>query len=121
MVMDGKQDKATMEFESFYSGTLLHVGLAEGDSAKVESILAIIGPKGTDVNPYLSGSKKTAEKPKTQEERKAYNYFDRFIFNMERLLHRVGLKSKFANYAAVYEQANSELTYSLESVTLRLL
>ena len=60
-------DKATMEFESFYSGTLLHVGLAEGDSAKVDSLLAIIGPKGTDVNPYLSGSKKTAEKPKTQE------------------------------------------------------
>ena len=60
-------DKATMEFESFYSGTLLHVGLAEGDSAKVDSLLAIIGPKGTDVNAYLSGSKKTAEKPKTQE------------------------------------------------------
>ena len=60
-------DKATMEFESFYSGTLLHVGLAEGDSAKVDSLLAIIGPKGTDINPYLSGSKKTVEKPKTQK------------------------------------------------------
>ena len=60
-------DKATMEFESFYSGTLLHVGLGEGDSAKVDSLLAIIGPKGTDVNPYLSGSKKTAEKSKTHE------------------------------------------------------
>ena len=60
-------DKATMEFESFYSGTLLHVGLAEGDSAKVDSLLAVIGPKGTDINPYLSGSKKTVEKPKTQK------------------------------------------------------
>ena len=60
-------DKATMEFESFYSVTLLHVGLAVGDSAKVDSLLAVIGPKVTDVNPYLSGSKKTAEKPKTQE------------------------------------------------------
>ena len=58
-------DKATMEFESFYSGTLLHVGLAEGDSAKVDSLLAIIGPKGTDVNPYLNGPKKVKEKPKT--------------------------------------------------------
>ena len=37
-------DKATMEFEAFYSGTLLHVGLNEGDSAKVDSLLAIIGP-----------------------------------------------------------------------------
>jgi len=59
-------DKATMEFESFYSGTLLHVGLAEGDSAKVDSLLAIIGPKGTDVNPYLNGPKKVEEKPKTE-------------------------------------------------------
>ena len=43
-------DKATMEFESFQSGTLLHVGLEEGQSAKVDSLLAIIGPTGTDVS-----------------------------------------------------------------------
>ena len=43
-------DKATMEFESFYAGTLLHIGLNEGESAKVDSLLAIIGPKGTDVS-----------------------------------------------------------------------
>lgn len=43
-------DKATMEFESFQSGTLLYVGLQEGESAKVDSLLAIIGPAGTDVS-----------------------------------------------------------------------
>ena len=43
-------DKATMEFESFQSGTLLFIGLREGESAKVDSLLAIIGPKGTDVS-----------------------------------------------------------------------
>ena len=43
-------DKATMEFESFNSGTLLHVGLDEGQSAKVDALLAIIGPAGTDVS-----------------------------------------------------------------------
>ena len=43
-------DKATMEFESFQSGTLLYVGLEEGDSAKVDSLLAIIGPAGSDVS-----------------------------------------------------------------------
>ncbi|WP_272023872.1 pyruvate dehydrogenase complex dihydrolipoamide acetyltransferase [Olleya namhaensis] len=43
-------DKATMEFESFQSGNLLYIGLEEGDSAKVDSLLAIIGPKGTDVS-----------------------------------------------------------------------
>jgi len=43
-------DKATMEFESFYSGTLLKIGIAEGESAKVDTLLAIIGPAGTDVS-----------------------------------------------------------------------
>ena len=43
-------DKATMEFESFNEGTLLHIGLQEGDSAKVDDLLAIIGPAGTDVS-----------------------------------------------------------------------
>ncbi|WP_420400741.1 2-oxo acid dehydrogenase subunit E2 [Flagellimonas sp.] len=47
-------DKATMEFESFYSGTLLHIGIQEGESAPVDEVLAVIGPEGTDVNAVLS-------------------------------------------------------------------
>ena len=43
---------------------------------------------------------KLLKKAKTTEEKKAYTYFDRFIFNLKRLLHRVGLKSKFASYGA---------------------
>ena len=55
-------DKATMEFESFYSGTLLHIGIPEGGSAPVDAVLAIIGPAGTDVAAVLaSGS--SAEEP----------------------------------------------------------
>jgi len=46
-------DKATMEFESFYTGTLLKIGIAEGESAIVDSVLAIVGPKGTDVSGIL--------------------------------------------------------------------
>jgi len=42
-------DKATMEFESFNSGTLLFIGIQEGESAPVDSVLAIIGPTGTDI------------------------------------------------------------------------
>lgn len=63
-------DKATMEFESFQSGTLLYIGLEEGDSAKVDALLAIIGPEGTDVSGIakifkVSGSDtKTGDKPK---------------------------------------------------------
>ncbi|MFD0964718.1 pyruvate dehydrogenase complex dihydrolipoamide acetyltransferase [Pseudofulvibacter geojedonensis] len=54
-------DKATMEFESFYEGTLLYVGLKEGDSAPVDSVLAIIGPKGTDITGVAESFSKGGE------------------------------------------------------------
>ena len=47
-------DKATMEFESFHQGELLHIGLKEGESAPIDSILAIIGKPGTDANTVKS-------------------------------------------------------------------
>ncbi|RXR22021.1 2-oxo acid dehydrogenase subunit E2 [Flavobacterium stagni] len=50
-------DKATMEFESFHSGSLLYVGIQEGESAPVDSVLAIIGPAGTDVAAYAESLK----------------------------------------------------------------
>jgi pyruvate dehydrogenase E2 component (dihydrolipoamide acetyltransferase) len=43
-------DKATMEFESFNEGTLLYIGIQEGNTAPVDSLLAIIGPAGTDIS-----------------------------------------------------------------------
>jgi len=46
-------DKATMEFESFNEGTLLHIGLQEGETAPVDSLLAIIGAEGEDITPLL--------------------------------------------------------------------
>ena len=46
-------DKATMEFESFYQGVLLHIGLDEGDSAAVDSLLAVIGKSDTDIDQVL--------------------------------------------------------------------
>ena len=60
-------DKATMEFESFNEGTLLYVGLEEGDSAKVDSLLAIIGPKGTDVSSIAKNFKIEAGSSKVTE------------------------------------------------------
>lgn len=63
-------DKATMEFESFQSGTLLHIGLEEGESAKVDSLLAIIGPAGTDVSGvaknFKVGGSESKSEPKTE-------------------------------------------------------
>jgi len=58
-------DKATMEFESFNEGTLLHIGLQEGETAKVDVLLAIIGPKGTDVSHIVKNFK--VEPPSSNE------------------------------------------------------
>ncbi len=59
-------DKATMEFESFNSGTLLHIGIQEGESAPVDSLLAIIGKEGEDIasllSPKASKTENTTEK-----------------------------------------------------------
>ncbi|MBT8273528.1 MAG: 2-oxo acid dehydrogenase subunit E2, partial [Bacteroidia bacterium] len=62
-------DKATMEFESFQSGTLLHVGLNEGESAKVDALLAIIGPAGTDVSAIAKNFKSASgtEAPEAEQ------------------------------------------------------
>jgi len=67
-------DKATMEFESFNEGTLLYIGLKDGESAPVDSLLAIIGEEGEDIDAILKEFKaaapegsKTSEAPKASE------------------------------------------------------
>ena len=59
-------DKATMEFESFFSGTLLHIGIQVGETAAVDTLLAIIGPEGTDVAAILAAPAATP-KPNASE------------------------------------------------------
>ena len=63
-------DKATMEFESFNEGTLLHVGLSVGDSAKVDDLLAIIGPEGTDVTDIANNFSAQVNKNETSSQAK---------------------------------------------------
>jgi pyruvate dehydrogenase E2 component (dihydrolipoamide acetyltransferase) len=46
-------DKATMEFESFNEGYLLYIGLQEGETAPVDSLLAIIGEEGENVEELI--------------------------------------------------------------------
>ena len=66
-------DKATMEFESFNEGTLLYIGIQEGETAPVDSVLAIIGPAGTDVSGiadnYSNASESEEDKSEDNEEK----------------------------------------------------
>ena len=60
-------DKATMEFESFNEGTLLHIGVQEGETTKVDELLAIIGEEGEDISALLESSASEAESEHTSE------------------------------------------------------
>ncbi len=56
-------DKAVQDFESEFNGNLLYIGTEEGGASPVDTVLAIIGPEGTDVSAIVSGGGKKAEKP----------------------------------------------------------
>jgi len=46
-------DKAVMEFQSFFDGVLLHIGVEEGNAVPVDEIIAVIGQEGEDVAAIL--------------------------------------------------------------------
>lgn len=75
LLADIETDKATMEFESFSEGVLLHIGTPEGGTAPVDSLLAILGKEGEDISalinqatapaaPTSEKKTETAEEPK---------------------------------------------------------
>ena len=49
-------DKAVQDFESEFDGVLLYIGVAEGNPAAVDSILAIIGKEGEDISQLINGA-----------------------------------------------------------------
>jgi len=62
-------DKATMEFESFYDGVLLHIGVEKGKTAPVNALLAIIGEKGEDIKSLIGSSAGKTEAAPAEEKK----------------------------------------------------
>ena len=59
-------DKATMDFESYQDGTLLYIGVEEGNAMPVDAVIAVLGKEGEDYKALLEGAAapaKTEEKP----------------------------------------------------------
>ncbi|WP_342329771.1 2-oxo acid dehydrogenase subunit E2 [Pedobacter sp. FW305-3-2-15-E-R2A2] len=54
ILADVETDKATMEVMGYADGTLLHIGVEKGAAAKVNGIIAIVGPEGTDISGILA-------------------------------------------------------------------
>jgi pyruvate dehydrogenase E2 component (dihydrolipoamide acetyltransferase) len=72
LIAEIETDKATMEFESFYDGVLLYIGVEKGKGAPINSILAIIGEKGEDISDLISNAaapkkEEKVEAPKKEE------------------------------------------------------
>jgi pyruvate dehydrogenase E2 component (dihydrolipoamide acetyltransferase) len=62
LIAEIETDKATMEFESFFDGVLLHIGVEAGKGAPVNSLLAIIGQAGEDISGLLASAPAVEEK-----------------------------------------------------------
>ena len=66
ILAETETDKATMEFESFNEGVLLYIGIKEGETAPVDSLLAILGEKGEDISKLIEINEEDSE-DKNQE------------------------------------------------------
>ncbi|MGI4019871.1 MAG: 2-oxo acid dehydrogenase subunit E2 [Janthinobacterium lividum] len=69
-IADVATDKATMEVVGYEEGTLLYIGVKEGEAAPVNGIIAIVGKEGTDITPLLQdgGTNTSSAETKTEEE-----------------------------------------------------
>lgn len=69
-IADVETDKATMEVTPYVEGTLLYIGVEEGQAAAVNQIIAIIGKEGTDIEPYLEDEDDVASETSAEEHSK---------------------------------------------------
>ncbi|WP_146939520.1 pyruvate dehydrogenase complex dihydrolipoamide acetyltransferase [Chryseobacterium hagamense] len=90
-------DKAVQDFESEIEGTLLYVGVEEGNAAAVDSVLAIIGKEGEDISGLTGGE---APKSSDSEEKKSEE------------------DHKTENKASSIEQADAEVPAGVEVITM---
>ena len=63
-------DKAVMEFQSFYDGVLLYIGVEEGNAVPVDAVIAVIGEEGEDYKALLGGAAQGTSKKETTQDKK---------------------------------------------------
>jgi pyruvate dehydrogenase E2 component (dihydrolipoamide acetyltransferase) len=75
IIAEVETDKATMDLESYYDGTLLYIGVKKGDAVPIDGIMAIVGEQGEDYKSLLeegggngaAANNGKAEGPKVEE------------------------------------------------------
>jgi len=56
VIAEVETDKATMDLESYWDGTLLYIGVNKGDAVPIDGIMAIVGAEGEDYQSLLDGA-----------------------------------------------------------------
>ena len=85
-------DKATMEFESFYNGKLVHIGVSEGETVKVDDLIAIISDSDVDVDDLISNYVKNQTSEDNYEQVAENNQIDEKI-DEENTVQNIEIKS----------------------------
>ena len=60
-------DKAVMEFQSFYDGVLLYIGVEEGNAVPVDAVIAVIGEQGDDYQALIDADASNQQNTTTEE------------------------------------------------------
>lgn len=108
-------DKATMEFESFQEGVLLHIGVEKGKAAKVDAILAILGEKGEDVSELLKSESEAAPKKEEAPKQEAPKVSPAPVAKEEKTAAPVPEKKEVKQVAVSYPAAASDNTRMVAS------
>ena len=66
MLAEIETDKATMELEAYEEGTLLYIGVKEGESVPVNTVIAVVGEKGADFETLLKADKQASAPVKVE-------------------------------------------------------
>jgi pyruvate dehydrogenase E2 component (dihydrolipoamide acetyltransferase) len=68
LLAEVETDKATMELESYWEGTLLFIGIEKGKAVPVDGVMAVIGKEGEDYKSVLDQSAAPSAEKKPAEE-----------------------------------------------------
>ena len=62
VIAEVETDKATMDLESYYDGTLLYIGVQKGDAVPIDGVMAVVGEEGEDYKSLLEGGSDNGSK-----------------------------------------------------------
>jgi len=71
LLAEVETDKATMDVESYFDGTVLHIGVEEGDGIPVGSLLLVVGEEGEDVSKVIEEHKSQSSNGTEKREEEA--------------------------------------------------